>query len=340
VKEAFLYDRLDQERVRCRLCSHYCLIGQGKRGICGVRENREGRLYSLVWGRPVAQNIDPIEKKPLFHFLPGSRSFSIATAGCNLSCHHCQNADISQLPRDRTGVFDGLRLKEVEPSRVVAAAEKGGCASIAYTYTEPTVFGEYVYDIGLLARERGLKNVLVTNGFLSPEAVEKLGEVADGANVDLKAFRDDFYRRICGAKLQPVLEAIIGLNERGVWLELTTLIIPGLNDSREELTELAGWIAANPGPATPWHVSRFHPDYRLQDRSLTPASSLIQAMEIGRRAGLKYVYIGNVPGQGGEDTPCPGCGRVLIQRQGFRVSYNRLRDGSCPDCGTRIEGVF
>ena len=340
MKEAFLYERLDRGRVRCRLCSHYCLIGQGRRGICGVRENREGRLFSLVWGRPVAQNIDPIEKKPLFHFLPGSRSFSIATVGCNLSCRHCQNADIAQLPKDRTELFDGLKLKEVEPALVAAAAEEAGCASIAYTYTEPTVFGEYVYDIGLLARERGIKNVLVTNGYLSPEAVDKLGGLTDGANVDLKAFRDEFYRRVCGARLEPVLEAIMGLKERGVWLELTTLIIPGLNDSQEELTELVEWIAANPGPATPWHVSRFHPDYKLLDSTPTPTASLVRALEIGREAGLEFIYLGNVPGRGGEETSCPGCGRVLIQRTGFRVETNRLQNGACPDCGNRIEGVF
>jgi len=336
VKEAFLYDRLEENKVRCRLCSHYCQIAPGQRGQCGVRENQEGVLYSLVFGLPVAQHVDPIEKKPLFHFLPGSPSYSIATVGCNMTCRHCQNADISQMPGNQKRIVG----QEVRPRQVVAQAEAQGCTSISYTYTEPTVFGEYVFETAQLAQARGLKNVMVTNGYQSPEAVDKLGPVIDGANVDLKAFSDRFYQDICGARLKPVLKAIMGLKERGVWLELTTLLIPGLNDSPQELTELAGWIAANPGPQTPWHISRFHPTYRLTDRPATPASSLTRAFDIGQAAGLSYVYLGNVPGQGGETTFCRRCGTELISRLGFAVTRNRLKDGACPQCGTPLDGIF
>ena len=265
MKEAFLYDRLEDSRVRCNLCSHYCIIDQGGRGRCGVRENREGTLFSLVYSRPIARSIDPIEKKPLFHFLPGSLSYSIATVGCNLTCRHCQNSNISQMPVD-SGRIAGDR---VEPQEIVREARSHGCASISYTYTEPTVFAEYVYDISFLAHEAGVKNILVTNGFMTPRAVEKLGPLIDGANVDLKAFTEPFYRDICGARLKPVLESILGLKEQGVFIELTTLLIPGANDSDRELTELASWIASQPGKKTPWHISRFHPTYRLTDRGPT-----------------------------------------------------------------------
>ncbi len=336
MKEAFLYDRLSGQRVRCNLCAHYCPIEEGGRGRCGVRENREGTLFSLVYGRPIARHVDPIEKKPLFHFLPGSLSFSIATVGCNLTCRHCQNSDISQMPADR-GRIVGERAG---PEEIAAAAREQGCGSISYTYTEPTVFAEYVFDIAALARAKGLKNVLVSNGFMTPAATAKLGPLIDAANVDLKAFSESFYKDICGARLAPVLESILGLKEEGVFLELTTLLIPGLNDSEEELTELASWIADRAGEETPWHISRFHPTYRLLDRPPTPASSLSRAFEAGRRAGLRHIYLGNAPGAGGEDTPCPSCGRVLIRRRGFSILENRLKNGACPDCGEKIAGVF
>jgi len=336
MKEAFLYERQEEKKVRCFLCSHYCIIGLGKKGRCRVRQNLDGSLYSLVYGKLIAQHVDPIEKKPLFHFLPGSLSYSIATAGCNFRCRHCQNADIAQMPRDQ----DRIVGREVAPKVVVAEARASGCLSVSYTYTEPTIFGEYVFDAAELAHKEGLKNVAVTNGYLSPEAIAKLGPVLDAANVDLKAFSEGFYHDICGAKLAPVLEALKGLRAARVWLEVTTLLIPGLNDSAGELKELTGWLAAELGPEVPWHVSRFHPTYRLTDRPPTPLESLQQAYEIGLKAGLKHVYLGNVPGRGGETTSCAACGAVLIDRWGFSVSKNRLRDGACPDCGRPLAGVF
>ncbi|MBW2617869.1 MAG: AmmeMemoRadiSam system radical SAM enzyme [Deltaproteobacteria bacterium] len=336
MREAFLYEKLACEQVQCRLCAHYCLIKPGGRGVCTVRENREGILYSLVYNRPIAQHIDPIEKKPLFHFLPGSLSYSIATVGCNFRCRFCQNANISQMPRDEKRIVG----QEVSAEEVVAEAKAHGCASISYTYTEPTIFGEYVYDIATLARQAGIKNVLVTNGYQSPEAREKLGPIIDAANVDLKSFKESFYKEQCGAKLAPVLETLTSFKEQGVWIEVTTLIIPGLNDSPVELKEIAGFIASRLGAETPWHISRFHPDYRLTDRPGTPVATLERAAQIGRAAGLKYVYLGNAPGAGGETTCCPGCGARLIDRLGFTISLNRVPEGTCPECGARVDGVF
>lgn len=336
MNQAFLYEKLTKDRVQCRLCGQECLIGPGKKGLCGVRENRAGTLVSLVYGRPIARNVDPIEKKPLFHFLPGSLSYSIATVGCNLTCKHCQNSDISQMPRDRSMIMGD----RVPPREIVRAARESGCESISYTYTEPTVYAEYAYDTGMLARESGLKNVFVSNGFMSPQAVAKLGPMLDGANIDLKAFSDDFYRQVCGARLEPVLETILGLKKQGVWVEITTLLIPGLNDSPGELIDLADWIATRAGPETPWHISRFHPTYKLPDKPPTPPESLARAAEIGRSKGLRYVYLGNLPGRGGEDTICHSCGRVVISRLGFSIQEMGLNMGKCPGCGNEIAGVF
>lgn len=341
MKEAFLYKTIAGTTVQCRLCSHYCKIEDGEVGRCRVRRNEGGRLISLVWGRPLARHIDPIEKKPLFHFMPGSLSYSIAAAGCNMTCRHCQNSSISQLAVDAADYFRTyLDQPIVAPEEIVAGAMDGGCSSISYTYTEPTVFAEYVYDVSVLARERGLRNVLVSNGFQSPEAVAKLAPVTDGANIDLKAFSDDFYRRICGARLEPVLKTLKALKAAGVWLEVTTLLIPGGNDSPEELADLARFIAAELGEETPWHVSRFHPTYRMTDRESTPPAALERAHDIGLAAGLKHVYLGNLPGRGGEETICPGCGIELIGRTGFMINRHRAPDGRCPECGRRLAGVF
>lgn len=335
MQEARLYDRLEGERVQCRLCAHRCTIAAGKRGVCAVRENRAGTLYSLVYGLLISQAVDPIEKKPLFHFHPGSRAFSIATVGCNLSCRFCQNADISQLPREQGRILG----HETPAAAVVQAARRYGCRSIAYTYSEPTIFFEYAYDVSVLAREARIANVYVTNGYMTPEMLDAYHPYLDAANVDLKSFRDGFYRRLCGARLQPVLDALKHMRAQGVWIEVTTLVIPGHNDDPKELAELAGWIAAELGPATPWHVSRFHPTYRLTDAPPTPAATLRRAYEIGRQAGLHYVYIGNLPGLAGEDTVCPACGLTVIARYGFSVTERHLQDGACPACGARIEGV-
>ncbi|MCL7454102.1 MAG: AmmeMemoRadiSam system radical SAM enzyme [Anaerolineae bacterium] len=342
MREALLYDKLDGGRVRCNLCAHRCLIAEGNKGVCLVRENRGGRLYTLVYGIPLSQAVDPIEKKPLFHFYPGSTAFSIATVGCNFRCAFCQNADISQMPRDR-GKIAGY---QASPEEVVQAAKRHGCRSIAYTYTEPTIFFEYSYEIARLAHEAGIASVYVTNGYMTPEMLELFQGVTNGhepwlhgANVDLKAFQDETYRKVCGARLQPVLDSLIKMKELGIWVEVTTLVVPGMNDSEAELRDIAGFIGAELGPETPWHVSRFHPDYMMRDRGPTSATTLRQAYELGRAAGLHYVYVGNLPGAGLEDTTCPACGKKVIERWGFQVMEYRIRDGACSSCGALIDGV-
>jgi pyruvate formate lyase activating enzyme len=335
--EALLYDKLDGGEVRCRLCSHRCVIADGKRGLCRVRENRGGTLHTLVYGRLIARHVDPIEKKPLFHFLPGSLSYSVATVGCNLRCRFCQNADIAQLPADRGDAIPG---DDATPEDVVDAAERAGCRSISYTYTEPTIFFEFALATAQLARRRGLRNIFVTNGYMTPEAIELIAPVLDAANVDLKGFTQKYYKGICGADLGHVQTALGRLKASGVFVEVTTLIVPGLNDAPEELKALAGYLSGDLGPDTPWHISRFHPTYRLTDRAPTPVETLHRAHAIGRAAGLRYVYVGNVPGDDGESTRCPGCGGMLIRRQGFRVLQVGLSDGTCPACGMRIEGVW
>jgi pyruvate formate lyase activating enzyme len=321
--------------VRCVACAHRCLLRPGRAGICRVRENRDGTLVTLVFGQAVAANADPIEKKPLFHFYPGSVAFSIATRGCNFHCLHCQNWAISQV--DRTGMT--APSFPLSPARVVSAARAAGSRSIAYTYTEPTVFIEYVLETARLAGEAGLANVLVTNGYQTPEALDLLGPTIAAANVDLKSFDDRFYRRICGARLAPILESLVGMRERGIWVEVTTLLIPGLNDDPSQLEALARWIVAELGPETPWHVSRFFPTYRLTDLDPTPTSTVDRTVKIGRTAGLSHVYSGNMS-DGDEDTRCAGCGETLIRRLGFRARpAPALVDGCCAACGRVVAGI-
>jgi len=335
MKEAWLYEKLESGHVRCHLCAHRCKIAEGKAGVCGVRQNTGGALYSLVYGKPISQAVDPIEKKPFFHFYPGSTSFSIATVGCNFRCRFCQNSDISQMPRDEGRIVG----RQVAPEEVVASAKAYGCKSISYTYTEPTVFFEYSRDIAVLAHESGLANNYVTNGYMTGEMLEAFHPFLDAANVDLKAFRDKFYREQCGARLQPVLDSLRLMKRLGIWVEVTTLIIPGLNDDRGELRELAGFLAGELGAETPWHVSRFHPMYKMQDRGSTPVGTLEEAWDIGREAGLRYVYVGNVPGAQGENTHCPACGELVIGRLGFSVRHWHVKDGKCAFCGAMIDGV-
>lgn len=333
--EARFYEMLEENVIRCGLCAHRCLIKPDKNGICGVRRNENGRLHSLVYGKLIATNVDPIEKKPLFHFHPGSFSYSIATVGCNFQCLFCQNADISQAPRDQ-GVIIG---KETDPNRVVQDALKTRCVSISYTYTEPTIFMEFAMDVGIKAREAGLKNVFVSNGYMTPEALKEAAHTfLDAANVDLKAFRDRFYKEMCGARLDPVLETLRLMKELGIWLEVTTLLIPGLNDDPKELEELAQFLVSL-GPETPWHVSRFHPTYRLTDRPPTPVATIRMAREIGLKAGLRYVYAGNLPGDAGENTYCPQCGALVMQRYGFSTRPSGIRNGACTTCDTVLQGV-
>lgn len=332
--EALFYTKEDDNRVHCHLCRHNCLIADGGRGICRVRENHGGTLYSLVYGKVVAEHLDPIEKKPLFHVRPGSTSYSIATAGCNFHCRHCQNYAISQV-----GPEMAIPGTNRAPEQIVADALGSGAASIAYTYTEPTIFYEFALDTARLAQEAGLLNVFVTNGYTSTEPLERIAPLLAAANVDLKAFSEKFYRDIVGAKLAEVLDCLIQYRRLGIWLEITTLIIPGLNDDEAELKGIADFIVRNLGVDTPWHVSQFYPTYKLMDRGRTPVPTLRLAREIGLASGLRYVYEGNVPGAGGESTVCPGCGAVVVERYGYRIVANRLDSGACAACGRAIAGI-
>jgi len=335
LREAMFYEKLDNNMVKCNLCSHRCSqIADSKRGICGVRENRDGKLFSLVYGKTVARSVDPIEKKPLFNFLPGSKSYSIATVGCNFKCDNCQNFDISQLPKERNIVVG----QEASPEDIVSAAKRSNCASISYTYSEPTIFFEYAYDIAKLARKEGLMNVFVTNGYITPEALRAIAPYLDAANIDLKSFSDDFYWKSCGARLQPVLDSIRLYKSLGIWTEITTLIIPSLNDSEEELRKIAQFIKEL-GDDTPWHITQFHPTYKLIDRPRTPVTTLRKAREIGLEAGLRYVYEGNVPGETGENTYCPKCGKHVIRRFGYQIQENKIKNSACTYCGAKIDGV-
>jgi pyruvate formate lyase activating enzyme len=289
-KQAMLYEPLQGNRVHCFLCAHHCRIADGRFGICGVRQNREGVLYSLVYGELISFRSDPIEKKPLWHFLPGTHSYSIATIGCNFKCGFCQNWQISQINKRDGG---SLPFREFTPREVVRRARAEGCASIAYTYTEPTIFFEFAYDTAKIAHKEGLKNVFVTNGFMTAEALDAIEPYLDAANVDLKSFRDEFYRRVCKGRLEPVLEAIAGLKERGIWVEVTTLIVPGKNDSEEELRDIAEFISGV-SPEIPWHISRFYPQYEYGDSEATPLETLWKAEAIGREAKLRHIHLGNV----------------------------------------------
>lgn len=330
-----LWRREDKGRVRCDLCAHRCLILPGRAGVCQVRVNRDGELLTLVSDRIIAAHADPIEKKPLFHFLPGSRSFSVATVGCNFRCGFCQNWDISQKVREGGAVLG----QEVTPREILRAAAQAGCSSLSFTYTEPTIFFELCERAGTAARAAGLKNVFVTNGYLTREAVARAAMFLDAANVDLKGFDDARYRKVCGAGLKGVLEGIDALLEAGIWLEVTTLVVPGVNDGEDELRRLARHLAGL-GREIPWHVSRFHPDYKMRDRGPTPQAALRRACEIGLEEGLRHVYVGNLPGDDRESTRCPNCGTMVIERLGFEVTALHLRDGRCGRCAAPIAGVW
>ncbi len=322
------------DRVHCFLCAHHCRIAPGEWGLCGVRQNIDGILHTLVYGCPVSTAVDPIEKKPLFHFLPGTLSFSLATVGCNLTCRFCQNAEISQMPRDE-GRIVGHPLS---PEQVVSMARRSGCSSISYTYTEPTIFYEYARDCARLASAAGLKNVFVTNGYMTRQMLADIDGDLHAANVDLKAFSDEFYHTMTGARLKPVLDSIRRLHDMGVWLEVTTLLVPGHNDHADELRRLARFLVSV-SPDIPWHVSRFYPTYRLVDVPPTPRTSVETAMAIGHEEGIRYIYAGNMPGHGSESTVCPACGEVVLERQGFVVARDRSVRGCCPACGAPVAGL-
>jgi len=335
MKEAYLYEKLENNKVRCVLCNHKCLIKNGQKGLCGVRENRSGTLVSLVYGKVIAGHCDPIEKKPLFHFLPGTYSYSIATVGCNFKCLFCQNADISQMPNDH----DRIMGQDMTSDKIVEEALSTRSATISYTYTEPTIFFELAVDTARIAVSKGIKNVFVSNGYMTKQCLQDIFPDLHAANVDLKAFSDKFYKKQCGAKLGPVLNTLEAMKEMGIWLEVTTLLIPGLNDSTEELNEIARFLAGL-DKNIPWHISRFHPTYRLTDVHSTPPDSIKRARDLGYEAGLKYVYTGNLPGDVGEKTFCHHCHELLIDRVGFNVTLNKIKDERCPMCGKKIPGVW
>ncbi len=333
---ALLWKNLpDSTTVLCHLCRQFCRIQPDETGLCGVRINKDGELKTLVMDKVVALNLDPIEKKPLYHFHPGSHSLSLGTMGCNLSCEFCQNYSISMPPKERGP--DAVQGEAIAPETIVEKARQVGAASISYTYTEPTIFYELVLATATLAVEAGVKNVLVSNGYMSPQCLESLADVTHAANVDLKAFTEEFYAQRCNASLAPVLENLKHIRKLGWWLEVTTLLIPDANDSDEELRRMARFIHDELGAETPWHISRFHPTYKLTDRGSTPVERLERAYAIGKETGLRFVYVGNVPGHPGDDTFCPDCEALLIKRQGFRVTPGAY--AACPQCGRAIPGV-
>ena len=329
--EAMLYSRLDENKVQCSLCARRCLISDGAQGFCLVRKNQGGTLYTLNYGKAVSAGVDPISKKPLSHFNPGSLVMSVAAAGCNFRCQFCDNWMISQDYEVAGNPFP--------PEEVVKSAQNAGCQGISYTYTEPTIFMEYAYDSAKLAHEAGLFNTFVSNGYMTIEAIDYAKDFLDGINVDLKSFSEDFYRDVCKARLAPVLETLRYIaNHTDIWLEVTTLVVPGLNDSDDELKQIAAFIADNLGPHVPWHISRFHPSFEKTDTPPTPQQTLEHACHFGKDAGLHYVYVGNLPGSGMESTHCHQCGQLLIERLGYQIGQYNLLNGDCPGCGTKLPG--
>lgn len=332
MKEALYYKKLADKNVNCLLCPKNCVIPEGGYGFCHGRKNIGGRLYSMVYGNPSSVCVDPIEKKPLYHFLPGSTSLSIGTFGCNLACKHCQNWTISRAKPPES-------FEELTPKALVEQAVDSGCKSISYTYNEPTIFFEYVLDAARLAKKKGIRNVIVTNGFISPEPLREWSKVIDAANVDLKAFNEKFYNEICSARLQPVLDALKILSKTNVWFEITSLIIPAKNDSFSEIKKMCEWIKDNLGVERPLHFTAFYPCYKMMDAPPTPPETLKRARKIALDIGLKFVYTGNILSDEGSHTYCPKCKQPVIQRSYFSIISNKLKNGKCP-CGERIAGVW
>ena len=320
--------------VQCELCPKTCVLEPGQSGECRIRANIDGRLLALTYGFPCSIHVDPMEKKPLFHFLPGSRILSLATVGCNLHCKNCQNWEISQENPENVSAM------EVPPAQVAALARKHNCPSVAYTYTDPVVYYEYALDTCVAARAAGLKNVLVTAGYVNPKPWQELCQHVDAANIDLKAYSDKFYREVCAGTLAPVLAALVAAKKLGVEVEVTNLLIPTLNDADDMIRDLCRWVAKDMGPETPLHFSRFHPEYNLAHLPPTPAATLDRAKAIALAEGLRFVYIGNLERPDGESTFCPKCRRLLVERERYTIKQNRLSMGKCPDCGTEVYGVW
>jgi len=323
--------RDEGDHIVCQLCRHYCKLKEGQVGVCGVNKNNNGKLENLVYGKVSAINIDPIEKKPLYHFLPGSKALSIGTVGCNFKCPFCQNWQISQTK-------DSSNSYNLTPEQIVNLAIENECESIAYTYNEPTIFYPFAKDVALLAKKSGIKNIFVSNGFETPEIIEDMKGVIDAFNIDLKSFKQDYYKKVLKGTLEGVLDTLERVKKGGFWLEVTTLIVPGDNDSSEELTQIATFISKNLGVNTPWHISAFHPDFKVQDKEATSLEMLNRAYKIGKEARLEYIYMGNVLSDG--ITFCPKCGIELIKRVGYKVVENRLVDGKCYKCKEEISGVW
>jgi len=334
LRRALFYKRLSKQRVRCELCPRQCEVGDLERGYCGVRENRGGDYYTVVYGRACTIQVDPIEKKPLFHYLPGSEILSFATAGCNLECKNCQNWQISQ---SRPEQVKEIRLP---PADMVAQARARGVRLIAGTYSEPVVYYEYLEGVAREGKQRGVRTIAITAGYINPQPMQRLCRELGAIKVDLKSMRDDFYRRNCSAQLKPVLDAIVAAKQTGIWLEIVYLVIPTMNDSDAEIRDLARWIKAHLGPDVPLHFSRFYPTYRLTNVPPTPVETLTRCRDIALAQGLHYVYVGNVPGHPGESTYCPRCKRVLIERRVFTILQDNLRSGKCKSCGAAIPGVW
>jgi pyruvate formate lyase activating enzyme len=331
--EALQYVKTENNAVQCSLCNHRCKIKEGGHGICGVRHNEKGTLYAMTYGKISAEAIDPIEKKPLFHYLPGTLSYSLGGIGCNFHCQHCQNWHISR------ATLEGASMRNLAPTEGVSRAVESGSTSISWTYNEPTIWHEYALDMGRLACKKGLGTIYVTNGYITEEALRELSPMLDAFRVDLKAFSDDFYKKICGAHLQPVLDSTVLARELGMHIETVTLVIPGLNDSMEEMESLIRWVIGHLGPATPMHFSAFHPDYKMTDRGATPVATLEKIYKKAKELGLRFPYLGNVYNHQYENTYCPVCGAMLIERQGFSIRYRDLDGQQCKKCGEKIEIV-
>lgn len=332
--EARFYEKLANSKIKCELCPRECVVGEGKRGYCGVRENRGGTFYTLVYARVCAAHVDPIEKKPLFHYLPGSLAYSVATAGCNVSCKFCQNWDISQAQPEQ------VRAEYLPPRKVADLAAQCGCPTIAFTYSEPVVFSEFLMDAADAGHEAGIRSIVVSNGYIHDEPLRTVYGKMDAVKIDLKAFSESFYRKVVAGQLRPVLDSLIKLRKLGKWTEIVYLVVPTLNDSDQEFRGLASWVKTNLGAEVPLHFSQYHPEYLLRNLPVTPVATLERAKAIADAEGLNYVYIGNIPGHPGENTYCPQCKRLLVERSGFAIRRMLIRNGACAFCMRAIPGVW